>query len=218
VIVLNFKAYAESGGEHALLLARIARESASLWNKPVFVWPAALDVQRVCHELPQFDNFRVLAQHCDANDEGAHTGSIPAQAVKKAGAYGTLVNHSEKKLKQLEGHVIAAKKADLYVIVCATTAKECGRAAKMKPDAVAFEPPDLIGSGISVTTRPEAAKKCISAIRKTKGVLALVGAGVSNAEDVAIAKRLGADGVLLASAYVKAHDHKAFLNKLLEAD
>jgi triosephosphate isomerase len=39
----------------------------------------------------------------------------------------------------------------------------------------------------------------------------LVGAGVSNATDVATSLKLGAEGVLLASAFVKAKDPEAWL-------
>jgi triosephosphate isomerase len=42
----------------------------------------------------------------------------------------------------------------------------------------------------------------------------LCGAGVSSKEDVKKALELGAQGVLLASAFVKAPDPKAFLSEL----
>ena len=45
----------------------------------------------------------------------------------------------------------------------------------------------------------------------------IVGAGVSNETDVAKCAELGAQGVLLASAYVKAKDPKNLLAEMAEA-
>jgi triosephosphate isomerase len=81
-----------------------------------------------------------------------------------------------------------------------------------------MEPPELIGSGVSVTTRPELVKETINAITSTNPkVLPLVGAGVSNAEDIAEALRLGAKGVLLASGFIKAKDPKSVLLNMAES-
>jgi triosephosphate isomerase len=50
-----------------------------------------------------------------------------------------------------------------------------------------------------------------------KSVLVFVGAGVSNARDVSLSVKLGAEGVLLASAFVKAKSPKALLQSMVDA-
>ncbi len=218
MIVLNYKVYPQSFGENGLLLSRLARDAAYNWNKPVFIAPPCTDLVATCRELPQFNEFKVFAQHADACGLGAHTGSLPLKAVKEAGASGVVLNHSERKLKpsELKKSIALAKKLGLLAIACAGSLAETRKVASMRPWAVAFEPPDLIGSGVSVTTRPKTAKNCIAAIKKFRGVKALVGAGVSKPGDVRKSLELGAEGVLLASAFVKAKNPKAFLQSMVK--
>jgi len=56
------------------------------------------DISRIAEavELP------VFAQHVDPIKPGNATGHILAEAVKEAGAVGTLINHAEKQLKLSE--------------------------------------------------------------------------------------------------------------------
>jgi triosephosphate isomerase len=91
-------------------------------------------------------------------------------------------------------------------------------AKSFQPWAVAFEPPELIGTGVSVSTaKPEVVQEFVSKMhRQAPKVLAIVGAGVSTPQDVAKCFDLGASGVLLASAFVKAADPKKFALSLIE--
>ncbi|MGC8993747.1 MAG: triose-phosphate isomerase, partial [Candidatus Aenigmatarchaeota archaeon] len=77
--------------------------------------------------------------------------------------------------------------------------------ALLGADIVAMEPPELIGSGISVSNaKPELITETIKKIKglglKTK---ILVGAGISNKDDCKRSIELGADGVLLSSIVMK---------------
>ncbi len=78
--------------------------------------------------------------------------------------------------------------------------------ALLKPDRVAIEPPELIGSGRAVSKeRPEVVSDSIRRIRAVNpDVTILCGAGVTTGEDVYAALKLGAQGVLVASGVVKA--------------
>jgi len=86
----------------------------------------------------------------------------------------------------------------------------------MKPDMIAIEPPELIGTGISVSkARPELITKSLKQIRKVnESVRVLCGAGVTTAEDVSKALDLGSEGVLVASAVVKSKDPGAVLQSM----
>ena len=78
---------------------------------------------------------------------------------------------------------------------------------------LAIEPPELIGTGIPVSkAKPEVVRGAVQAVQKINpDVHVLCGAGISTGDDVARAIELGAEGVLLASAYVKAKEPKLVL-------
>jgi len=210
LIALNLKAYKESAGERGLALCRIAEEVARSTGVSIIVAPQNVDLFRVASEV----SIPVFAQHIDSNEQGAFTGSITAYAVKEAGCKGTLLNHAEKKigLENMRLTIELARKAGIESLLCADSVDEAKRIAPLKPDYIAVEPPELIGSGISVSkARPEVVRDAVSEVKKIQNIPVLCGAGVSNGDDVRKAVELGADGVLLASAFVKSSNPKAVL-------
>ena len=81
---------------------------------------------------------------------------------------------------------------------------------------IAYEPPELVGSGISVSTaKPSQITDFVSKV--TPNVRRLVGAGISKAEDVRKALELGADGWGVSSAFTKSKDPERILTELVEA-
>ncbi len=87
-------------------------------------------------------------------------------------------------------------------------------AAALKPDMIAVEPPELIGTGIPVSkAKPEVVTGTVEVVKRVNPkVVILCGAGITKGEDVAAALELGTEGVLVASGIVKAKDpHKALL-------
>jgi len=101
----------------------------------------------------------------------------------------------------------------LESIACAETPEEAAEIAQLSPLYVAIEPPELIGSGKSVSkTKPQIITSTVKKIKdSSSNVGILCGAGVSSKDDVRKALELGTDGVLLASAFVRAEDPKKFL-------
>lgn len=160
------------------------------------------------------------AQHVSAIDHGSHTGSTLAESVAAAGAEGTLLNHSERRitLDQIDTAIGAANRANLETVVCANTADQVAAATALGPDAVAVEPPELIGSGIPVSRAdPDIVRNAVDAANAVDAnVPVLCGAGISESDDVEAAADLGADGVLLASGVAKADDPAAALRDLVE--
>jgi triosephosphate isomerase len=159
------------------------------------------------------------AQHVDPVDHGRNTGHTLAEAVADAGAAGTLLNHSERRLKlaDIDGAIRAAERAGLETIVCANNPAQIGAAAALGPDAVAVEPPALIGTGTPVSgADPDVVEDAVAAAdRVDPEVAVLCGAGISTGDDVVAAGDLGAEGVLLASGVAKADDPKAALEDLV---
>jgi len=217
LIILNFKCYGESIGQNAVKLAKIAEKVSKDVGLSIIVVPTFVDLQRVASEV----SIPVFSQHIDPVDLGSHTGFIPPEAVKQAGAAGTLVNHSERRLlmSDVDAVVSRARDVGLQTCVCTNNATVSAAAAALSPAMVAIEPPELIGSGRSVSkTRPEVVTSTVELIRKVNDdVIILCGAGITTGEDARAAIRLGADGILLASAFTKASDPAKVLLELARA-
>jgi len=222
-IALNFKTFPQALGEHALRLARAAHDVAvANPHVLVIIAPATPDLHAIARATEfHSKNFMVFAQHADALEAGQHTGSVPLEAVRAAGARGVFVNHSEKRLAHdvVRKIIERARALELKTLVCAESPRESRELARFAPWAVAVEPPELIGTGVSVSTaRPEVVKNALVEVKNVNSsVLFFAGAGVSNADDVRAATSLGAEGVLLASAFVKSREPKNFLKELVKA-
>ncbi|MCD6235719.1 MAG: triose-phosphate isomerase [Thaumarchaeota archaeon] len=216
LIALNFKTYAQAFGENAVKLAKIAEEVSREYGVAVMVAPPVVDLARVVREV----EIPVFSQHVDPYKPGSHTGSVLAEDVKAAGAVGSLVNHSEKRLKLADiGAVLERLRENgLMSLLCTDTVETTKAGAALGPDMIAIEPPELIGTGIPVSkAKPEVVSGAVEAVKKINAeVHVLCGAGISTGEDVAKAIELGAEGVLLASAYVKAKDPKKVLSEMAE--
>jgi triosephosphate isomerase len=195
-----------------LQLATIAEKVSADSGVTIIVVPQVVDVFQIAHQV----RIPVYAQHVDGIQYGGNTGHVLAEALTEAGAQGTLINHAERRLKlaEIDAANQAAKRANLTTIICTNNITTTKAAASLRPDFVAIEPPELIGSGIPVSkANPEVVT---GAVEAASGVRVLCGAGISKGEDVQAAIELGTDGVLLASGVTKADDPKAALRGLVE--
>jgi len=213
IILVNFKTYLEATGRKAVKLAKVADRVSRETRISICVAPQFTDIALVAREV----EIPVFAQHIDPIKPGSHTGYVLADAVKEAGAVGTLINHSERQLKlsEIDAAIKIAQEKGLISLVCANNHTTSAAVAALRPDIVAVEPPELIGTGMSVSkAKPEVIESTIRLVREINPtVTVLCGAGVSDGEDVAAALRLGTDGVLVASAVVKAKDpYRVLLN------
>ena len=161
----------------------------------------------------------VYSQHTDLAGLGAFTGKISVQELKKIGVKGTLLNHSERKIpfSILKKIVADCKKNRLIVVICASSLEEANHVAALKPDYLAYEPPELIGGNVSVTkAKPEVIVKAVELIKKiSPKTKVLCGAGVHSREDILKALQLGTKGVLIGHAVPKAKDPAKFLREML---
>jgi len=144
---------------------------------------------------------------------------VPPEAVRSAGARGSLVNHSEHPLSNRDAETAVTLLASLGLVsvVCARDVPTARYLAHTKPDFLAIEPPELIGGDRAVSTaQPEVVSGSVLAVREVApdtGVLC--GAGIHDHRDVARALELGSVGILVASAVTRAHDPKKVLADLL---
>lgn len=215
VIVVNFKTYPEASGDKAITLSQVCDRVSKETGASIAVAPPLMDLAVVARNV----DIPVFAQHLDSAASGSTTGHVTVENAKASGAKGTLVNHSERRLRIAEIHEVIdrCRLSGLTTIVCTNNLAVSKASAAMEPDFVAIEPPELIGGDISVTTaNPRIVSDTVRAIRKIGNeVQVLCGAGVKNGRDVSKAIELGANGVLLASGVVKSKDPKATLMDLV---
>ncbi len=216
VIVLNVKSYAQSSGDKGLQLLKACEEVADETGASIVITPQQVQLGQVASQA----KIPVMAQSVDALEPGSQTGWTTLQSIKEVGADGTLVNHSEHRLKlaDIEWIVSKAKEMDLATCVCTNNVAVSMSAAALGPDFVAVEPPELIGTGVPVSKAdPDVVTSSVESVKKVNDkVVVLCGAGISTGEDVKAALELGTEGVLLASGVVKAEDPKAALLDLTE--
>jgi triosephosphate isomerase (TIM) len=217
MIIVNFKTYLESTGQKALALAKQAEKASKETGACIVVAPQAADLRSIAQsvEIP------VFAQHIDPIKPGSSTGHILAEAVKETGAVGTLINHSERQLRliDIDATIALCREKGLISCVCANNPAVSAAIAALKPDITSMEPPELIGSGISVSkSKPETITDTVQLVKKIDPKMTILcGAGISTAEDVSIALKLGTQGVLVASGIVKAKDPYSVLRAFAEA-
>lgn len=211
-VLVNLKAYRCDPDEVARAAASVA-DGASV---DVGVAAQPSDLSTVASSGAE-----AWAQHISPHGYGSHTGSVLAERVAAAGAAGTLLNHSERRLKlaDIDAAIDAAERAGLSTCVCANTPDQVGAVASLGPDAVAIEPPELIGTGTPVSQAdPDIVLDAVNAARTVEPrVDVYCGAGISTAADIEAAADLGAEGVLLASAVATADDPETALTDLVSS-
>lgn len=217
LIIINLKAYSEGFGRQALNLGRHVERLSREYSVEVALAAQPTDIHLLSSNL----EVPILAQHIDGVSPGAYTGHVLAEAVREAGAVGTLLNHSERRLRldELNRCIEAARRAGLDAIACADTPTTAAAVAVLKPDAVAIEPPELIGTGIPVSkAKPEIILETLKLIRGVNPEIpVLTGAGISSGEDVLKALELNTQGVLVASAAVKGKDRERRVEEMIRA-
>lgn len=210
-VLVNLKAYPCNPVEVASAAESVTDES----DATVAIAPQTAHLQRVAET-----GVRVYAQHVSPVSYGSHTGSTLAEATADVGAVGTLLNHSENRMKlaDIDASLDAADRAGLRTCVCANNPDQIAAVTALGPDAVAVEPPELIGTGTPVSKAdPDVVRNAVHAARDVDDTVDVYcGAGISTGEDVVAAGDLGADGVLLASGVAKADDPARALESLVE--
>lgn len=213
-IIVNYKTYDQGRGKNGRELTRIFGKVNEEYGVNLAVAVSPLDIK----DYNENTDVAVFAQHMDPIGYGSNTGYLLPELVTEAGAVGTLINHSEHRLKLADIEALIRKCDELGLLscVCTNNILTTKAAACLEPDFVAVEPPELIGGDISVSTaQPEIVSGSVDAVKAVApDVLTLCGAGVKNGNDVKIALELGSVGVLLASGVVKPSDPAPVMHDL----
>lgn len=214
--IINYKTYQQGSGENAVSLTEKLLSVDLPEDLKLVVCPQAADVYRVREKFPHAE---VWGQHVDLIQAGRATGWTSIETMLMAGISGTIINHSEHELAYEEavGTVQLAKEHEIKSCLAVGDEHMAEKLAETKPDIMAYEPPELVGSGVSLMEAdPEEAESFYNRF-KNSGCVLCIGAGVSKPEDVATAAKIGYEGILIASAIVKANDPAKVLKDMLDA-
>ncbi|AWR95164.1 triose-phosphate isomerase [Acidianus brierleyi] len=202
IILINFKAYENSFGEKGIQMAKIIEKVSREYSTDIIISVPATMIYKIAQEV----SIPVFAQHVDSVSLGARTGHTTVEMIKDAGAKGSLLNHSEKRIRldEIDDAIKKLNKEGLESVVCVDRYSIVAPIGMLGPNSILIEPPELIGSGISVSkAKPEVITKGVEEINKVKGVDLIAGAGISSGDDVYTAIKLGAAGIGVASAVMK---------------
>ena len=210
VLIINLKSYDASQAR----IRSICDAAASLSTKtPVIIAPPSFFLSDAAGHCT------VFAQHVDDVEADRHTGFLPVRLAKRAKASGSIINHSEHRLPKamIASLVKRLRSEKMTSVVCARDDREARILAALEPDYIAVEPPALIGGDVSVSSAdPKLIERSVKAITSVDPkVKVLVGAGIRTADDIRIARSLGAHGVLLASEVAKSARPKETMKRLL---
>ncbi|MFQ6011338.1 MAG: triose-phosphate isomerase, partial [Nitrososphaerales archaeon] len=135
ILVINFKNYLEVSGPRALDLSRSAEKVSADLNANIALVPPIPSLAAVCEKV----SLPVFSQHFDVANVGGSTGAIVMEVCKEAGAAGTLLNHSEKRIgENVIGDLIPKiRNFGMQSVVCANSPGEVSRFAPLAPDFIA---------------------------------------------------------------------------------
>ena len=209
------KAYAY--GQDILRLAKFADQLSEAYGVQIIFTPQYVDIPLLAQGTRKI---RVFAQHIDALPVGRGIGSVLPEAVKAAGAAGSLLNHAEKRLpwEELVRTVQRAEQVGLATMVCAGSLEEVEAVAHLNPDILLAEPPELIEGGQRSAQYQATIQKINQVVREINpGIRVLHGAGINSEQDVYDVICNGAEATGSTSAIFKAPNPQAMLEKMIRA-
>jgi triosephosphate isomerase len=205
-------------GADAVRLAQAADRLSRELDVSVIFDPQAVDIPAVARAT---DRLLVFAQHMDPVAVGRGVGSVLPEALREAGAVGTLLNHSERRmtLGDINRAIVRAREVGLATLVCADSPEEAAAVAQLGPDIVLAEPPELIATSRSAATEMRGfVERSVELVRQIDpGIIVMCGAGVQTPDDVEKMIGLGVGGTGSSSGVLKAADPVALMRAMLTA-
>lgn len=203
MIIINLKNY--KIGNQVIELAK------KIEKYDIIIAVPAVNIKEISEKI----NLNVYSQHVDYQKEKS-TGFIIPESIKKAGASGSLLNHSEHPIKMnyIKRTIERCNKLNLKIIVFVSNLKEAKKVKKFKPYAIAYEDPKLIATGKSITKhKTNDIRKFVKLLKNSK-TIPLCGSGISSIHDYKEALKLGCKGVLVSSIIAKSKNLDKFLKEV----
>jgi triosephosphate isomerase len=216
MFIINCKNYEEIAGTKIIEFVKIAEKISKKHKVKIAIAPPQHLIGLVANS-----SIPILAQHVDNSKVGSTTGFMIPELLKKSKVSGSLINHSEHRIseKEITELVLRLRELKMISIVCVKDIAEAKKYAKLNPDYIAIEPPELIGSGKAISKeRPELITKSVDAVNSTNSKTRLLcGAGIVSGQDVSRALELGSKGILVASGIVKAKNWTKIIEEFSKA-
>jgi triosephosphate isomerase len=201
-----------------LALARHADAMSRKYDVRIIFTPQTVDIRLVVEDTK---DLLVFAQHMDGLPVGRGVGSVLPEAIKAAGAVGVLLNHVEKRLsmQELEHTIHRADEVGLASMACANDLDEAMTVARMAPNIIIVESPDLIEGGRRAENDPETVA-CINTTiwNINPKIRVLHGAGISSGRDVHNIIMAGSQAAGSTSGIIKAPNPFAMLEEMIRAE
>lgn len=229
-VVANWKM--QGTRENLLKLARETLEqSHSMPPKTEIIlcpsFPFLGEIASLIKEPPLAASFKLGAQDCSAETEGAFTGEVSASMLKDFSCSHVIIGHSERRLRHQETpslirlKIMQALKSGLMPILCVGEGEEhraCGKALETVITQVeaslesiqeivllAYEPLWAIGTG--KTPSQEEITEMHSALKKRWPNLPLLYGGSVSAQNVSLIYSCkNVDGILVGGSSLKASE------------
>jgi len=216
MFIINCKNYEEIAGDKIKEFVKIAEKISKKYKIKIAVAPPQHLIGLVSNR-----SIPILAQHIDNFKVGSTTGYMIPELLKKSKVRGSLINHSEHRIseKEIIELVLRLRELKMISVVCVKDVAEAKKYAKLNPDYIAIEPPELIGSGKAVSKeRPELITESADAVNSANNKTKLLcGAGIVSGQDVAKALELGSKGILVASGIIKAKNWTKVIEEFSKA-
>ena len=216
MFIINCKNYEEIAGDKIIEFVKIAENVSKRYKIKIAVAPPQHLIGVVANS-----SIPILAQHVDNSKVGSTTGFMIPELLKKSKVSGSLINHSEHRIseKEITELILRLRELKMISVVCVKDVAEAKKYAKLNPDYIAIEPPELIGSGKAVSKeRPELITKSADAVNSANNKTKLLcGAGIVSGQDVAKAIELGSKGILVASGIIKAKNWTKVIEEFSKA-
>jgi triosephosphate isomerase len=204
-------------GQEMLALARFGDVLSERYDVAIILTPQTVDIRMLVQET---GNLLIFAQHMDPLNIGRGVGSVLPEAIKAAGADGSLLNHAEKPIPhaKLRRTIQRADEVGLASMVCAGNLEEIETVSRMNPNILIAEAPELIGTG----ERPTEDREKIEAINAVvwninPDIRVLHAAGISDGKDVYDVIAAGAQGTGSTSGVLTAKDPFAMLEEMVRS-
>ena len=216
MFIINCKNYEEIAGDKIVKFVKIVEKISKKYNLKIAVAPPQHLIGLVSKS-----SIPIISQHVDVSKIGSTTGFVVPELLKKSNVDGSLINHSEHRISPKEIELLVSKLRDLKMIsiLCVKDVAEVKKYAKLNPDYIAIEPPELIGSGKAVSKeKPDLIIKAVNAVKSAKNNTKLLcGAGIVSGDDVSKASELGSKGILVASGIIKAKSWTKMITEFAKA-
>ena len=212
MLFINLKTYELGTGEKALEFVKTVEELKKDIDVPITILAQAVDIRMLANQT----TIPIWAQHIDNIIYGKNTGWTLPAAIIDAGAQGTMINHAEHKLPISDVSEIINNyiKVKFQVMVSATAPEEIRFLDQFKPEYIAYEPQEYIGTKISVV---DAAADIIETILSKINSKLVIGAGIHKPEHIIQGLDLGVKGFLISSDVLLSENPKQRIKEYMLA-